>query len=259
MKTNGNTILITGGSSGIGFEMAKNFLSLGNTVVITGRNIEKLDKAKKSLEGVFTFQCDVSNPKEVKELYQNLSIQFPEINILINNAGVMSTIDLQDHDLTPVLLTREIDINLKGAIWMADAFLPMLTAKANAAIVFVSSALAYVPLPVSPVYCATKAGVHSFAQSMRAQLMNTGVKVFELAPPATKTDMLSGFNEDDMKGITPMMVEDLVRDFLKGFSKDSFEICPGQSSQLKFMSRFFPTFITKQMRKTVYKMHKKKK
>ena len=87
MKTNGNTILITGGSSGIGFEMAKKFLSLGNTVVITGRNIDKLDKAKKSLEGVFAFQCDVSNTKEVKELYQNLSIQFPEINILINNAG----------------------------------------------------------------------------------------------------------------------------------------------------------------------------
>lgn len=255
MKLNENTILITGGSSGIGFEMAKQFLAAKNKVIITGRNMNKLEKAKQKLGDVTIIQSDVSNPDSIKELYKKVSKEFPDLNVLINNAGVMSTINLQDHNLSPDELTKEIDINVKGIIWMNDAFLPLLKRNRNAATVMVSSGLAFVPLPISPVYCATKAAAHSYTLSLRAQLNNLDIKVFELAPPATETEMLGDFNEEDMKGISTMKVEILVADFLKGFSKDNYEICPGQSSQMKIMSRFFPSFILKQMSKTVERMH----
>ena len=255
MNLNENTILITGGSSGIGFEMAKEFFAAKNKVIITGRNMDKLEKAKQKLGDVAIIQSDVSDPNSVKELYETVSRDFPSLNILINNAGVMFTINLQNHNLSPSELIKEIDINVKGTIWMNDAFLPLLKKNKNVATVIVSSGLAFVPLPISPIYCATKAALHSYTLSLRAQLTNTDVKVFELAPPATETELLADFNEEDMKGISTMTVQAMVAAFLKGFSKNKYEICPGQSSQMKFMSRYFPSFILKQMSKTVDKMH----
>jgi len=105
------------------------------------------------------------------------------------------------------------------------------------------------------VYCATKAALHSYTLSLREQLRDTDIKVFELAPPATQTELLKDFNEDDMKSIAIMSVEKMVAAFFKGLSTDKYEIRPGQSNQLKFMSRFFPNFILKQMSKTVDAMH----
>jgi uncharacterized oxidoreductase len=255
MNLSGNTILITGGSSGIGFQMAKEFLAAKNTVIIIGRNLDKLEQAKQKLGNVTIIQSDISNPDSVQELYKRVSKEFPDMNVLINNAGVMFTINLQKHDLTAAQLTREVDINVKGTVWMNNAFLPLLKKNKNTAMVIVSSGLAFVPLPISPVYCATKAALHSYSLSMRAQLSNTDVKVFELAPPATETELLADFNEEDMKGISTMTVEAMVAAFLKAFSNDKYEITPGQSKQLRFMSRFFPSFILKQMSKTVNRMH----
>jgi uncharacterized oxidoreductase len=217
--------------------------------------MDRLEKAKQRLGDVTIIQSDVSNPDSIKELYEQVSKEFPDLNVLINNAGVMLTINLQDHNLSANELTKEIDINIKGTIWMNDAFLPLLKKNKNAATVTVSSGLAFVPLPISPVYCATKAALHSYTMSLRAQLKNTGVKVFELAPPATETELLADFNEEDMKGISSMTVQAMVVDFLRGFSRDKYEICPGQSSQMKFMSRYFPSFILKQLSKTVDRMH----
>jgi len=255
MNLNGNTILITGGTSGIGYEMAKEFIKQKNTVIITGRNEQKLQKAKKELDGVVTIKNDISNPDDVKALYEQMVKEFPMLNVLINNAGVMTEINLQKHKLSPADLTKEIDINLKGTIWMNDTFLPLLKKNKNAATVAVSSGLAFVPLPISPIYCATKAALHSYSLSLREQLRNTDVKVFELAPPATETELLASFNEEDRKGISVMSVQAMVAAFLTGFSNNKFEICPGQSSQLRFMSRFFPSFILKQLSKPVNRMH----
>src|SRR5260221_14308678 len=118
----------------------------------------------------------------------------------------------------------------------------------------ISSGLAFVPLPVSPVYCATRAGLHSFTESLRVQLKNPKVKVFELAPPATQTELLGDFDFEDMKGVSIMKVEDMVEVAVKGMQTDQFEIRPGQANQLKMMSRVAPGFILKQMSRSVDRM-----
>ena len=253
MKLDGNTVLITGGSSGIGLEMARQFLDRGNKVVITGRDEKKLHEAKQQLDGVAIIRGDVSNSDDVKELYQQAVHDFPDLNILVNNAGILQTLNLRDSNLSATDLTQEIDINLKGTIMMNNAFLPLLQHRNNPAIVNVSSGLAFVPLPVAPVYCSTKAAIHSYSLSLRAQLRNTGIKVFELAPPLTETEMLGGFNEEDIKGVPIMPVEEMVAGFLKGFAKDNYEIRVGLANQLWFMSRFFPKFIFAQLSKSINK------
>jgi len=129
-----------------------------------------------------------------------------------------------------------------------------LKTKSEAAIMNVSSGLAFVPLPISPVYCATKAGLHSFTESLRVQLKRTKVKVFELAPPATQTELLDDFNFEDMKGVSIMKVEDMVKVAIEGMQTDQFEIRPGQANQLKMMSRVAPGFILKQMSRSVDRM-----
>lgn len=253
MRLTDNTILITGGARGIGFELAKRLSRLGNKIIITARDENNLRKAKELLPDVQTIQSDVSNPREIDALYNKVMRDFPDVNVLINNAGIMRNINL--HETDDLLdLKREINTNLQGPIWMTAKFLPHLKNKPNSAIVNVSSGLAFVPLPVSPVYCATKAGLHSFTLSLRVQLKNTKVKVFELAPPATKTELLGDFPEDDMRGVSIMKVEDMVAVAIKGFETDQLEIRPGQSNQLKFLSRLAPNFILKQMSRPVDRM-----
>ena len=255
MNISGNTVLITGGSSGIGLEMARQFLDGNNKVVITGRDEKKLQYVKQQLGGVAVIRNDVSNPDDVKKLYQQATTDFPELNILINNAGILRTLDLRDSNLSTADLTMEIDTNLKGTILMNNVFLPLLKRNNIPAIINVSSGLAFVPLPMTPVYCSTKAAIHSYSLSLRAQLRNTGVKVFELAPPLTETEMIGNFNEQDIRGVPVMSVEGMVADFLKGLAKDEYEIRPGLANQLKFMSRFFPGFILRQLSKSVDRLN----
>lgn len=256
MKSNGNTILITGGSRGIGLEMARQFSSSGNKVIITGRNEEGLSAAAAEISNLSTMQSDAGDPAQIKSLAEKVCAEFPETNVIINNAGIMKNVNLQDHELTPESLTDEIDINLKGPIQVVDAFLPHLKKVNDAAIVNVSSGLAFVPLPISAVYCSTKAALHSYTQSLRVQLSNTAIRVFELMPPATQTDLLGEFDESDMKGISVMKTDKMVENFIEGFVGDQLEIRPGQANQLRFMNRFFPGFILKQMSKPVDNMHR---
>jgi uncharacterized oxidoreductase len=136
---------------------------------------------------------------------------------------------------------------------MVKRFLPQLKKMPSAAIVNVSSGLAFVPLPSSPVYCATKAALNSFSRSLRVQLKKTNVKVFELAPPATETELFDA-KSPDMDGVAIMKVDELVREFLKGFAKDQLEIRPGQANSLKLMNRVAPEFILAQLSKPVDRM-----
>lgn len=257
MKLNGNTILITGGTSGIGLELTKQLLARQNTVIITGRNKEKLDQAKIQFPQVHVIQSDVSQPNDIRSLSDKVTREFPDLNFLVNNAGIMRTINLTVAKVPSEDITQEIDINLKGPIRMVEAFLPHLRKKPNGAVVNVTSGLAFVPLPTAPVYCSTKAALHSFTLSLRMQLKGTNIRVFELAPPATQTELLSDFDPEDMKGISIMKVDEMVRVALDGIARDQYEIRPGQSNQLKFMSRLAPEFILKQMSKPVDRMLKK--
>jgi uncharacterized oxidoreductase len=255
MKTNGNTILITGGSAGIGLEFAKQLLALGNIVIATGRDEKRLQEAKSLLPALHVVKSDVSEPRAIETLARDLLPRFPALNVLINNAGVMRRLNLHDDALSLESLTQEIDVNLKGPMRMAKAFLPHLKTKEGAAIVNVTSGLAFVPLPTSPVYCATKAGLHSFTLSLRVQLKDTGVRVFEVAPPATETGLLSGSSSpEDLKGVSVMSVKDMVSASIAGLAADRLEIRPGQANALKLMSRLAPEFILKQLSRPVDRM-----
>jgi uncharacterized oxidoreductase len=148
-------------------------------------------------------------------------------------------------------INQEIEINLSGPIRMVNQFLPHLKTKKEAAILNVSSGLAFVPFPISPVYSATKAGIHFYTESLRIQLKKTNVKVFELAPPLTNTDLQNAFTAEDMKGTTAMDTAKMVEIAIKGLSNDIYEIRPGQSNMLKIMSRVAPQFILNQMSRPV--------
>ena len=200
MELRNRTILITGGTSGIGFELARRLLERGNTVIVTGRDPARLAATRKALPRVRAIESDVADPRAIAALFATVSTEFPQLDLLVNNAGVMRKLDLQDPALDDA--TREIGINLGGPIRMVQQFLPLLKAQPRAAIVNVSSGLAFVPLAIAPVYSATKAALHSYTQSLRLQLRGTNVAVIELAPPGTETPLFRGdFTAADLRGV----------------------------------------------------------
>jgi uncharacterized oxidoreductase len=252
MELSGNTVLITGGTSGIGLELAKQLVARGNTVIITGRSQPKLDAAKEKLPGVHPIQSDAGDPAAIGALYSNVVRDFPSLNVLINNAGIMRKINLQTSGSDLGTLTREIEINLVGPILMTAQFLPQLKKQKRAAIVNVSSGLAFVPLAISPVYSAAKAAIHSFTQSLRLQLKHTNITVFELAPPfVPETSLYQGDMKQSDINVKAMTVTKLVEDAIDGIKHDRLEIRPGLSNMLKTMSRIAPNFIVKQLGKSV--------
>jgi uncharacterized oxidoreductase len=255
MKISGNTALITGGTSGIGFELAAQLLARGNNVVITGRNAAALDEARRKLPGVVPLQSDVSDPQAIAALHRTVVDRFPDLDMLVNNAGIMRRINLRTIGTDLEAITQEIEINLSGSIRMVMQFLPHLQSRPKAAIVNVTSGLAFVPLPISPVYCATKAAMHSFTQSLRVQLKRTNVAVFELAPPLTETPLIATeFNADELGGVKSMDVKALVSKAIAGIAGDHFEIRPGASNMLKLMNRIAPGFILAQLGKSAVNM-----
>jgi uncharacterized oxidoreductase len=248
MKLENRTVLITGGTSGIGLELAKQLHQRGNTVIVTGRDQEKLDAAKRALPGVHTVRSDVSNPGAIAALHDTALAQFPALDTLVNNAGIMRNLNLnQSRDLYDV--TREIEINLSGPVRMVQQFLPHLKTRKDALIVNVSSGLAFIPFPASPVYCATKAAIHSFTQSLRIQLDGTSVTVIELAPPGVETPLLRGEFAEAMKDQKGMDVKVLAKRAIQGIEAGKREIRPGLSNMLKAMYRIAPQFMLKQMAK----------
>lgn len=250
MKLSKNTVLITGGTSGIGFELAKQLIELDNEVIITGRDQGKLDNAKKLLPKVHTIQSDVNNPKDIIILYAKVVSEFPTLNILVNNAGYSKIFNLNKKSELDEL-TREVTTNLNGPIWMTHQFLPLLSLQNEAAVINVTSAVGFFPIPTTPIYSATKAALHSFSISLREQLKYTNVKVFELAPPATQTSLLDTFDKQDTDELKPMPVEKLVNAAIKGLQNNSFEIRPGQSNQIYYLSKFYPKLVLKLIGKSV--------
>lgn len=250
MKLEGRTILITGGTSGIGLELARQLLARHNTVLITGRDEQKLEETKSSLPGVHTFRSDASKPEDIEALRQRVTAEFPACDTLINNAGIMRNLNM--NEARPLLdVTREVDLNLSGPIQMVQEFLPHLKGKANALIVNVSSGLAFVPFPLSPVYSAAKAGVHAFTRCLRVQLKGTSVAVVELAPPGVETKLFRDEFATELKGQKAMPVELLVAKAIAGIEAGKAEVRPGQSNLLYLLSRMAPSVPFAQMAKLV--------
>jgi uncharacterized oxidoreductase len=240
MKTTGNTVLITGGATGIGFALARTFLKAGNEVLICGRRKSKLKEVQAELPRLHTIDCDVSNEEGRKYLLDRVTSSYGNINILINNAGIQRMIDFT-RGTGPLLEGEsEIDINLNGPIYLSAHFIPLLVKQKEAAIVNVSSGLAFAPLAFMPVYCATKAALHSFTVSLRHQLKGTSIKVFELIPPRVDTDL--GYSERGDRGRTAgaISAEQVAKEAMASLEKDIYEIAVGAAKDLMEGSRKNP-------------------
>lgn len=243
MKLTGRTILITGGSAGIGLAFALKFLELGNEVIVTGRRQAVLDAISAQYPKLHVIQSDVADPEQVAALAARVKGEFPGLDVLFNNAGVMSAKNLRAPVGDLAGLTSEMNVNFGGVVRMTAALIDVLTAN-KGTIINTSSALAFVALPSSPIYCASKAAVHSYTQSLRFQLEQSGVEVIELMPPAVATDMTSDFSEEGIKTIS---TDELVKQTFAGLRAGRQEIRPGQSNQLAFMRRLAPEFINRQL------------
>lgn len=206
MKISGNTILITGGTSGIGFGLALRFHQAGNKVIVAGRRRALLDRITTDHPGIDAIVLDVADPASIADAAKTMSTRYPGLNVVVNNAGVMLQENLRDPAGLQVA-EDTIATNLLGAIRMVYAFLPQLVAKADAAVINVSSALAFVPLPISPTYCATKAALHSFTESLRIQLADTSVQVIEVVPPAVRTTMMNQQDDEQAMPLDDFLAE----------------------------------------------------
>jgi uncharacterized oxidoreductase len=196
MKTTGNTILIAGGTSGIGLALAERFHALGNKVIVAGRRRELLDQIKREHPGIDGEVFDITDPASIADLYQNVTTKYPELGAIIAMSGIMVPERVLDPGPLEVA-ERTITTNLIGTIRLVHQFAPFLVQQPEAAIVTVTSGLAYVPLPITPTYSATKAAVHSYTESLRAQLSDTSVQVIEIAPPYLRTTLMGEHQAND--------------------------------------------------------------
>ena len=185
MKLSGNKVLITGGGSGIGYAMAERFINDGNTVIICGRRESALREAMEKLPSVVTRQCDLANENERVELFEWISQEHADLNVLVNNAGIQNWMSLSDEDFLQ-RAKQEITTNIEAPIHLTQLFLNLPSIDT---IMNVTSGLAFVPLTKTPVYSATKAFFHSFTISLRHLLKSRNIEVIEIIPPALNTDL----------------------------------------------------------------------
>ena len=251
MNLTGRTILITGGSAGIGLAFALKFVELGNEVIVTGRRQAVLDDVKAKYPKLHTIQSDVADPAQIAALAARVKAEFPRLDVLMNNAGIMLFKNLKAPAADLAALTAEMNINVGGVVAMTSAFIDILTTN-QGTLINVSSGLAFVPLPPAPIYCATKAAIHSYTQSLRFQLEETGVEVIELMPPAVKTDLAAEITEGG--GVTVITTDELVKQSFASLKAGALEIRPGQSKTLAWMRRLAPDFINARLWKASKKL-----
>jgi uncharacterized oxidoreductase len=238
-------VLITGGATGIGLALAEEFLNAGNEVAVCGRTEKNLAAAKEKFPRLRIIKCDVSAEDGRAFLHTTAAAKLPGLNVLVNNAGIQrmvdfkkGTADLERHFAEDG--QDEIDANFRSCVYLCAHFVPDLMKRPGAAVMNVSSGLGFAPLAFMPVYCATKAAMHSFTMSLRRQLRDTTVKVFELIPPTTDTNLDKGARAargQADRGIPP---SEVAKEAMRGFAADEYEIAVGMAKNLIAGSRATP-------------------
>jgi uncharacterized oxidoreductase len=232
MKTKGNDVLITGGATGIGYALAEAFIKAGNNVLICGRRVAKLREAKSKLPQIQARQCDLSKKEDRESFCDWVKQNYQDLNIVVNNAGIQRAIDIKEGTAELFRGEDEVQTNFAAPIHLSAYFAPMLMKKKEAAIINVSSGLGFVPMAVMPVYCATKAGIHMFTISLRYQLKDTSVKVFEVVPPAVDTELgksTTGESEQEYRGIP---ANEVAKAVLKALKNNEYEVVIGEAKGL---------------------------
>ncbi|HKN22269.1 MAG TPA: SDR family oxidoreductase [Terracidiphilus sp.] len=231
MNLTGNTILITGGGSGIGRGLAESLHALGNHVIIAGRRQHALDETTAANPGMKSLPLNIENPEAIREFAAKAMVEFPSLNVLINNAGIMRAEKLLAQQPNLADAEATVATNLLGPIRLTAALLPHLLKQPRAAILNISSGLAFLPLALTPTYCATKAGVHSYTLSLRYQLRSTGIEVLELIPPYVQTHLMNGAEDPRAMPLNQFIAE--VMEILKQQPTPP-EICVENVKPLRF-------------------------
>lgn len=240
MQTKSNTILITGGSSGIGLELANVLVQKGNKVIICSRSQEKLEKARQVIPTVNIIQCDVSQLQECERLYRWVESYHPECNILINNAAVVHKTSFRNDNDIIAKSECEIHTNFLGPLSLIKLFLPLLEKNNNSEIINVTTGLIYAPKATYTTYCATKAALHSFTQTLRIQLKDNPVKIREVIMTVVDTPFHNG--DAPKIAVTP---KEAVSEMVKKLEQSKTEIRIGGTKLLYILSRLMPGLATK--------------
>lgn len=229
MDLSGNTVLITGGATGIGYALAESFLEAGNEVIICGRRKNRLLEAQKKHPEFHIKVCDVAEEKDRIALVEWITSKFSKLNILVNNAGVQRDIDFTKGIAEFMAGENEVRINLEAPIILTGLLIPFLAGKLEAAIINVSSGLGFVPAAKMPVYSATKAGLHAFSMALRHQLLKSGIKVFEVVPPAVDTELNPEGRAKRGNFKVDLKPEPFVAEVMKCIKNNIFEIGYGMT------------------------------
>ena len=232
MNIKENTILITGGTSGIGLAFAEAFIAEGNKVIITGRRADRLDTIKARLPGIITKVSDVADASQRVELAAWIAEHHPDTNVLMNNAGVQFITDFRS-GIDADKVRTEIETNLMAPAHLASLFVPHLSGKTDAAIINITSGLAFVPIAFMAMYCATKAAMHSLTISLRYQLKETGISVIEIAPPSVDTELGHDRREDKTQSHGGIPVQEFIDGAMAALKNNELEATIGQSAGLR--------------------------
>ena len=234
MKTTGNTILITGGGSGIGLETARLMAARGNNVIIAGRNPDKLEKAAREIPGLFTMVADITDAGCVDQLVRRMELDFPELNILMNNAGSAGFHSLHAATGGFEKALAAMQDNFLAAVRLTERLMPLLLHKDEAAVINNSSVVAFAPAYRLPFYSAGKAALHSYTRSLRLSMNNSSLKVFELMPPLVDTEFAREIPGEKMSAAA------VAEALMAGLEKDEYEIYPGPAAGLYRLFRSSP-------------------
>lgn len=237
MNITNKTVLITGGGSGIGFEIAKSLTAKGNKVIIVGRTMSKLETATQALTNVIAIRCDINDVNDVQNLIQKIANEYPELSILINNAGRAFAYEHNESANAFEKASEEFNTNYFSVIRLTEAFLPLFESQKEAAVINVSSIVAYSPHALLPTYSDSKAALHSYTLSLRHTLAkDSAIKVYELMPPMVNTEF-----SKDMGGEHGLPPSEVAQALLNGIENDIYEIQVGQTAEFRKFYLSSPT------------------